>query len=213
MLRMESHRWINSRRSPISPCPGAGRRSNCRRWNLPPVASACCGCGSGRDGALPYSILTRPVRKPGALPCRAGPRGRQRAAARPPVGNETVDRPANMVDMVYGLRGSRMPSDYRFELWSALRCALPWVDQESAVGIVGIRLTQTGGPSALLARRAKPTRDRLRRPRPYMRNSSYWGPRMNPPLDASLRTRWRGLALAPVSSSAAGAACAPARGN
>jgi len=62
-----------------------------------------------------------------------------------------------MVDMVYGLRGSGMPSDYRFELWSALRCALPWVDQESAVGIVGIRLTQTGGPSALLARRAKLT--------------------------------------------------------
>jgi len=62
-----------------------------------------------------------------------------------------------MVDLVFGVRGSRIPSDYRFALWSALRRALPWVDQESAAGIVGIRLTQTGGPIALLARRAKLT--------------------------------------------------------
>jgi len=62
-----------------------------------------------------------------------------------------------MVDLVFGLRGSRIPSDYRFALWSALRRTLPWVDQEVAAGIVGIRLTQTGGPTALLARRAKLT--------------------------------------------------------
>jgi len=62
-----------------------------------------------------------------------------------------------MVDLVFGVRGNRMPSDYRFALWSALRRALPWFDQEAAAGIVGIRLTQTGGPTALLARRAKLT--------------------------------------------------------
>jgi CRISPR-associated protein Cas6 len=60
-----------------------------------------------------------------------------------------------MVDLLFGLRGTQLPADYRFELWSALRCALPWVDQEPAAGIVGIRVTQTGGPFALLARRAK----------------------------------------------------------
>jgi CRISPR-associated protein Cas6 len=62
-----------------------------------------------------------------------------------------------MIDLVFGVRGSRMPSDYRFALWSALRNSLPWVDQEAAAGIVGIRLTQTGEATALLARRAKLT--------------------------------------------------------
>jgi CRISPR-associated protein Cas6 len=71
--------------------------------------------------------------------------------------SDRTERLTQMVDLVFGVRGSRMPSDYRFALWSALRCALPWVDQEPATGIVGIRLTQTGGPTALLARRAKLT--------------------------------------------------------
>jgi len=62
-----------------------------------------------------------------------------------------------MVDLVFGLRGTQLPADYRFELWSAVRRALPWVDQEPAAGIVGIRVTQTDGPFALLARRAKLT--------------------------------------------------------
>ncbi len=62
-----------------------------------------------------------------------------------------------MVDLVFGVRVSRMPADYRFALWSALRSSLPWVEQEAAAGIVGVRLTQTGEATALLARRAKLT--------------------------------------------------------
>jgi CRISPR-associated protein Cas6 len=62
-----------------------------------------------------------------------------------------------MVDLVFGVRGSQLPSDYRFELWGALRRELPWLDQEPCAGLVGIRVTQTGGPVALLARRAKLT--------------------------------------------------------
>jgi CRISPR-associated protein Cas6 len=60
-----------------------------------------------------------------------------------------------MADLVFAVRGSRVPSDYRFALWSALRASLPWVDEEPAAGIVGMRITPTGGPTALLARRAK----------------------------------------------------------
>jgi len=62
-----------------------------------------------------------------------------------------------MIDLVFGVRGSRMPADYRYALWAALCNTLPWVEQEVAAGIVGIRLTQTGEATALLARRAKLT--------------------------------------------------------
>lgn len=68
-----------------------------------------------------------------------------------------MDDPGQMIDLVFGVRGSRIPSDYRFALWSALRKRLPWVDEEARAGIVGIGVTQTGGPMALLARRAKLT--------------------------------------------------------
>ncbi len=62
-----------------------------------------------------------------------------------------------VVDRVFAVRGSRVPSDYRYALWSALCTALPWVGQEPLAGIVGMRVTPTGGPTALLARRAKLT--------------------------------------------------------
>jgi len=71
--------------------------------------------------------------------------------------HEMASGATQMIDLVFGLRGNRMPSDYRFALWSAVRRTLPWVEQEAQAGIVGIRLTQTGGPTALLARRAKLT--------------------------------------------------------
>jgi CRISPR-associated protein Cas6 len=62
-----------------------------------------------------------------------------------------------MVDLVFAVRGSAVPSDYRYALWSALRSSLPWVDQEPSAGIVAMRVTPTGGAMALLARRAKLT--------------------------------------------------------
>ena len=62
-----------------------------------------------------------------------------------------------MIDLVFGVRGSHIPVDYRFVLWNALRSTLPWVEEEAEAGIVGIGLTPTGGTTALLSRRAKLT--------------------------------------------------------
>ena len=62
-----------------------------------------------------------------------------------------------MVDLLFAVRGNGVPSDYRYALWNAVRAALPWVDQEPSTGIVGVRVTPTGGATALLARRAKLT--------------------------------------------------------
>ena len=62
-----------------------------------------------------------------------------------------------MADLVFAVRGSRVPSDYRFALWGALKARMPWVEQEPAAGIVEMRVTPTGGPIALLAHRARLT--------------------------------------------------------
>lgn len=62
-----------------------------------------------------------------------------------------------MIDLLFAVRGSQLPLDYRYALWNALRVVLPWIEEEPSTGIVGIRVTPTGGPTALLARRAKLT--------------------------------------------------------
>jgi len=62
-----------------------------------------------------------------------------------------------MEDRVFAVRGSSLPTDYRFGLWRALCAELPWMEQEPAAGVVGVRLTPTGGPMSLLSRRATMT--------------------------------------------------------
>ncbi|SPE27015.1 hypothetical protein SBBP1_40019 [Burkholderiales bacterium] len=128
-MPMESTWWTSSHRLRALPCRGVSRRSSSRRCRLTPAVSRCCGCGSARGGASRFLTSTRPRHIPGVLPCRAG---RHRSYLRDrqfPARIEAVDEPTQMVDLVFGVRGNRMPSDYRFALWSALRRALPWFDQ------------------------------------------------------------------------------------
>jgi len=122
-----------------------------------PVARRCCAYVSARAGASRSLTLTRLPRDPGAVQCKIGPALSSVANRSTRVVREAVDEPTSMIDLVFGVRGNRMPADYRFALWNVLRSTLPWVEQEAATGIVGIRLTQTGEASALLARRAKLT--------------------------------------------------------
>lgn len=65
--------------------------------------------------------------------------------------------PAEIVDLAFEVRGTRLPADYRYALWTALRGALPWLADEPRAGIHGIRSVPTEGGDALLARRAKLT--------------------------------------------------------
>lgn len=62
-----------------------------------------------------------------------------------------------MADLAFAVRGTCVPADYRFALWSALCALLPWLDQEPWAGLVGLRITPTGAPLALLAQRARLT--------------------------------------------------------
>lgn len=65
--------------------------------------------------------------------------------------------PSEIVDLAFEVRGTRLPADYRYALWTALRGALPWLADEPRAGIHGIRTVPTEGACVLLARRAKLT--------------------------------------------------------
>lgn len=62
-----------------------------------------------------------------------------------------------MIDLAFDVDGIEVPADYRYALWDALRRALPWLDDEPAAGIHGIRTVATDYGMALLARRARMT--------------------------------------------------------
>ena len=57
------------------------------------------------------------------------------------------------VDMVFSLRGGRIPRDHGFALWRELRTCLPWLDAEAHAGIHAIRGAPANDDMLLLAQR------------------------------------------------------------
>ncbi len=69
---------------------------------------------------------------------------------------DTHDAP-QMADLVFAVRGTQLPEDYRYALLLALREALPWLDATPRAGVLGIRSVPTEQGVALLAQRARLT--------------------------------------------------------
>jgi CRISPR-associated protein Cas6 len=59
------------------------------------------------------------------------------------------------VDVVFSIRGNRIPRDHGFVLWRELRTYLPWLDAEAHAGIHAIRGAPVNDDMLLLAQRAK----------------------------------------------------------
>jgi len=60
-----------------------------------------------------------------------------------------------VVDVVFGLEGGSVPSEYAWQLWCEVRLRLPWLADEAGAGVHPLK-TSPGGPGlALLARRTK----------------------------------------------------------
>jgi len=60
-----------------------------------------------------------------------------------------------MVDLLFEVAGERLPADYRWGLWLALRAELPWLDATPGAGIIGLRTGGVHGGVALLPRRCR----------------------------------------------------------
>ncbi len=59
-----------------------------------------------------------------------------------------------MVDLVFEIRGRRLPQQYHGGLWRALAACLPWLDAEPLAGLLEIRAAQSNG-ELLLPRRGR----------------------------------------------------------
>lgn len=62
---------------------------------------------------------------------------------------------AAVVDVVFELAGTSLPSEHALELWRAVAACLPWLAGEPGAGIHPLRTSPSSGGEALLARRAK----------------------------------------------------------
>jgi CRISPR-associated protein Cas6 len=60
----------------------------------------------------------------------------------------------DMADMVFDIKGGKVPVGYTFALWDEIVRVLPWLDAEPDAGILPLRGSESGG-NILLAARAK----------------------------------------------------------
>lgn len=61
---------------------------------------------------------------------------------------------ADMIDVVFDLKGTRVPSGYAFSLWNEVVRCLPWLGKEPNAGIIPLRGSESGD-DLLLSQRTK----------------------------------------------------------
>jgi CRISPR-associated protein Cas6 len=59
------------------------------------------------------------------------------------------------VDMIFSIRGNRIPRDHGFVLWREVRACLPWLEAEEHAGIHSIRGAPANDDMLLLTQRTK----------------------------------------------------------
>lgn len=70
------------------------------------------------------------------------------------AGTEVSKATAEMIDLVFDLHGETLPPDYPFALWAELARLVPELAENEAVGVLPLKVAESGG-HVLLAKRTK----------------------------------------------------------